>query len=85
MRASHLIWALCSRGDMREFQISRIHTSIGIFRLAGSLELSHGAVNVNYDSAAFMGTDGWCELNLESVKVLELLARIQNEVVEHLS
>lgn len=70
---------------MKEFKVSRINTKLGIFRLAGKRLSSSEKVNVEYSSAEFMSTDGWCELDLASEHTRDILSRIQSEVLEHLS
>ncbi len=85
MRHSPLNAALCSRRFMENFKISRIHTKLGIFRLSGVLNSESGFNNISYVSAEYMGTDGWCELNLQSERAQKLLSDIQTEVLQHLT
>ena len=70
---------------MQKFSISRIHTKLGIFRLSGLFEVNLAKVNIKYSLAEFMGTDGWCELDLDSENAQILLSNIESEVIEHLS
>ncbi|HAS8376063.1 TPA: hypothetical protein I7762_20980, partial [Vibrio vulnificus] len=70
---------------MESFKISRIHTKSGIFRLSGNINDGIGLENIKFISAEYMGTDGWCELNLESEHTQRLLRSIQIEVLQHLS
>ncbi|MBY8317885.1 hypothetical protein KW543_19195 [Vibrio fluvialis] len=70
---------------MKTFEISRIHTSAGIFRLSGYVSISGDRVTLEYHAAEFMGTDGWCELDIESEHVRSILAAIQPELIEHLA
>ena len=62
---------------MENFKISRIHTELGIFRLPGILNNESGLKNISYISAEYMGTDGWCELNLQLEHAQNLLRGIQ--------
>ncbi|WP_217909242.1 hypothetical protein, partial [Vibrio vulnificus] len=84
-RCSHLNRALCSWRFMENFKISRVHTKLGIFRLSGILNNESGIKNISYISAEYMGTDGWCELNLQSEHTQNLLRDIQIEVLQHLA
>jgi hypothetical protein len=70
---------------MENFKISRIHTKLGIFRLSGVLYIESGLKNISYVSAEYMGTDGWCELNLQLEHTQNLLKDIQIEVFQHLA
>ncbi len=70
---------------MKNFKISRIHTKLGIFRLSGIINEEIGLENISYISAEYMGTDGWCELDLQSEHTQSLLISIQIEVLQHLS
>lgn len=77
--------SLCSRRSMKSFKISRIHTKLGIFRLSGVVNDEVGPESIRYTSAEFMGTDGWCELDIQSEHSQNLLRNIRNEVLQHLS
>ncbi|EPN4935142.1 hypothetical protein ACT0UY_003721 [Vibrio fluvialis] len=70
---------------MKTFEISRIHTPAGIFRLSGYVCTSGDRVTLEYRTAEFMGTDGWCELDIESEHARSILAAIQPELIEHLA
>lgn len=70
---------------MKSFTISRIHTKLGIFRLSGTYSNDSGFQGISYHSAEFMGTDGWCELDLKSDHALSVLQDIQVEVLQHLA
>lgn len=70
---------------MKTFEISRIHTSAGIFRLSGYVSISGDRVTLEYHTAEFMGTDGWCELDMESEHARSILEAIQPELIEHLT
>ncbi|WP_220127543.1 hypothetical protein, partial [Vibrio tarriae] len=85
MRCQPLRRALCSRRFMKNFKISRIHTKSGIFRLSGVFNDEIALESIRYISAEYMGTDGWCELDLQSEHTQSLLRSIQTEVLQHLS
>ncbi|CAM3700277.1 Aminomethyltransferase folate-binding domain-containing protein [Vibrio cholerae] len=70
---------------MESFKISRIHTKLGIFRLSGIFNNEVDHANISYISAEFMGTDGWCELDLQSKHTQSVLRNIQIEVLQHLT
>jgi hypothetical protein len=67
---------------MKKFSISRIHTSYGIFRLIGVVISSAGSAQIKYEKVDFMGTDGWCELDLESSSAKTILTNIQSDVIQ---
>ncbi len=77
---------------MDSFTISRIHTSNGIFRLAGHysqcIETPGGMHNqtaqLAYSKAEFMGSDGWCEMDLNNPHAQNVLANIEEEIRAHL-
>ncbi|MBQ4835711.1 MULTISPECIES: hypothetical protein [Pseudoalteromonas] len=64
-----------------EFIITRIKTSIGIFRLEGNISASG---LLCFSTAEFMGTDGWVEIDLESESGTSILSKIEGEVASHL-
>jgi hypothetical protein len=64
-----------------EFSISRIHTSVGIFRLKGDISTTN---ELCYSVAEFMGSDGWVEIDLESKNGKSVLSKIKNDVLLHL-
>lgn len=68
-----------------EFEISRIHTHSGIFRLSGQLFSTGCESRVAFKKVEFMGTDGWRNLDLESTSGKEILAKIRSEVISHLT
>ncbi len=70
---------------MTTFNISRIHTSAGIFRLSGTLTLLENNAMLNYHAAEFMSTDGWCQLDLTRSQTQQILERIKPAIIEHLA
>lgn len=69
---------------MTHFSISRIHTSHGIFRLSGRLHRSEAGNRLDYSKVEFMGTDGWCEMDLASEHTTLLLFNIEANVFAHI-
>ncbi|MBY8085555.1 hypothetical protein KW496_08025 [Vibrio fluvialis] len=49
------------------------------------MSISGDRVTLEYHAAEFMGTDGWCELDIESEHARSILAAIQPELIEHLA
>ncbi len=66
---------------MKKISISRIHTNKGIFRISASIDKSN---SISYQSVDFMSTDGWCELDIESVEGKRILLGIEMEIIEHI-
>jgi hypothetical protein len=44
---------------------------------------SEGSDQIKYEKVDFMGTDGWCELDLESSNAKDILNNIQLDVIHH--
>lgn len=68
---------------MKKFSISRIHTHFGIFRLIGGIVATEKSVEIEYEKVEFMGTDGWCELDLNSSNANAILSMIQSDIIHH--
>lgn len=69
---------------MKNFSISRINTRKGIFRISGKISSPEALPEIlDYDKVEFMGTDGWCEMNLQSSHTRNLLSEIKIEIIEH--
>jgi hypothetical protein len=68
-----------------KFEISRLNTPIGIFRLCGEFLDTSEAGMVHYSNAEFMGSDGWVAINIHSQAGLSLLHRIETDVIQHLT
>ncbi|WED28990.1 hypothetical protein L3V77_23940 [Vibrio sp. DW001] len=66
---------------MKQILISRIHTNGGIFRISASIDKSQ---SITYQSVDFMSTDGWCELDIESVEGKRVLLGIETKIIEHI-
>ncbi len=70
---------------MNNFNISRINTDLGIFRVSGLwCHENVRAILVNIDSIEVMGTDGWVLLNQSSDRVIELLKELMPIFITHL-
>ncbi|WP_133408166.1 hypothetical protein [Parashewanella tropica] len=70
---------------MELFNISRINTELGIFRISG--HLSAHLVNsefISYKSLQIMGTDGWISLNVSSNENSQLLSDLKPIILQHL-
>ncbi|MCC5878322.1 MAG: hypothetical protein JJU03_00295 [Idiomarina sp.] len=67
-----------------KFSISRIHTRFGIFRVVGEVEFSAQSDEFMYEKVEFMGTDGWCDMDLESPHTQTVLSNIQADFINHL-
>ncbi len=70
--------------SLQAFNISRLHTDCGIFKLSGTVHRSARPQQIAYQQAFFMGTDGWCALDLSNPHAVALLAKIQPQVLQHL-
>lgn len=66
---------------MKNFTISRIHTQHGIFRLLGEMSSPD---TIHYKKVEFMGTDGWCEMDLQSPHTNNVLSMINQEIIDHI-
>lgn len=70
---------------MNNFTISRINTSLGIFRIAGFwCNENEDACKINITSLEIMGTDGWVLLNQMSNNVISLIAELTPTLTAHL-
>ena len=73
---------------MAAFEISRIHTHRGIFKVSGEWQ-SQGAtgspVLESVSQLEMMGTDGWVTLRLEDTAVKALLDELTPVLLFHLS
>ena len=71
---------------MKPFNISRINTDKGIFRISGLYEPSN---NFNEElvvnSIEVMGTDGWVMLNQSSSEVIQLINNLAPTLLNHLA
>jgi hypothetical protein len=60
---------------VQAFNISRINTRFGIFRVSGLWRKDNlEVVNIEITSIEIMGTDGWVLLDQSSDKVINLVA-----------
>jgi len=64
-----------------KFEISRIHTKSGIFRLSGILE---NGDSLRFKTVELMGTDGWRNFDFESSSGQTLMSEIREELLDFL-
>lgn len=73
---------------MQVFNISRLTTEKGIFRIAGSsaVNMPNGAVQppIHITSLEIMSTDGWQALDISADSLQPLLNELTSQVIEHL-
>ncbi len=73
---------------MQVFNISRLTTEKGIFRIAGSsaVNMPNGAVQptIHITSLEIMSTDGWQALDISADSLQPLLNELTSPVIEHL-
>ncbi|MFT4929393.1 MAG: hypothetical protein ACI8WB_005526 [Phenylobacterium sp.] len=66
------------------FNITRIHTSQGIFSLSGHWQRDDGDNPLHISQLAMMGTDGWMPLDTKQPAVMAVLNSLMAQFVEHL-
>ncbi|WP_019027789.1 hypothetical protein [Colwellia piezophila] len=70
---------------MQIFNISRINTDFGIFRVSGDWYFKKPEVeNINIKSIEVMGTDGWVLLNKTSGSNSQLIINLLPLLLSHL-
>lgn len=65
----------------KTFEISRIHTPLGIFRVSGEVSDQN---DLAISQLEIMGTDGWLFLNIQSGKVVNLIKQLESHLQAHL-
>lgn len=70
---------------MKDFNISRINTVAGIFRLSGKVILINHNFEFEFSHVDIMSTDGWCQLDIQSKSTKSILDKIKLDVSKHLS
>jgi len=65
----------------QSFEISRIHTPLGIFRVSGEVS-DKNALAIS--QLEIMGTDGWLFLDIQSKKVANLIQQLEPHLLTHL-
>lgn len=68
---------------MPTFNITRLHTKQGIFRLKGTQGYNQPE-KITIKEIEILGTDGWVILDLNNKKVLNLITSLHNEIIQHL-
>lgn len=72
---------------MQRFEISRIDTRLGIFRVNGywcSKDVNDFTSNLKIKTLELMGTDGWVLLDHSSSQIIHLIEDIKQILLEHL-
>jgi len=67
---------------VKKFNISRINTPLGIFRVRGLWCKDN--LTLDIDSIELMGTDGWVLLNQSSANVIQLINELTPTLFAHL-
>lgn len=65
----------------KTFEISRIHTPLGIFRVSGEVSDQN---TMAISQLEIMGTDGWLFLDIQSAKVANLIKQLEPHLLAHL-
>ncbi|TMO58004.1 hypothetical protein [Pseudoalteromonas phenolica] len=65
----------------QSFEISRIHTPLGIFRVSGDVSDQN---SLAISQLEIMGTDGWLFLDIQSKKVVNLSKQLEPHLLAHL-
>jgi hypothetical protein len=65
----------------KTFEISRIHTPLGIFRVSGDVS-DQKALAIS--QLEIMGTDGWLFLDIQSAKIANLIKQLEPHLQAHL-
>jgi len=65
----------------KKFEISRIHTPLGIFRVSGEVSDQN---TLAISQLEIMGTDGWLFLDIQSKKVVNLIKQLEPHLQAHL-
>lgn len=65
----------------QSFEISRIHTPLGIFRVSGEVSDQN---TMAISQLEIMGTDGWLFLDIQSAKVANLIKQLEPHLLAHL-
>lgn len=65
---------------MKSFNISRLHSGIGIFRLSGIVYENN---YVFFNNADFLSTDGWQEIDIKSEAGRRLLKELESDILTY--
>ena len=65
----------------KTFEISRIHTPLGIFRVSGDVSNQN---TLAISQLEIMGTDGWLFLDIQSAKVANLIKQLEPHLLTNL-
>ena len=70
---------------MNNFNISRINTDLGIFRISGLwCDERLAPSKIDIESIEVMGTDGWALLNLSHDDIINLIKELTLKIIAHL-
>lgn len=68
---------------MEKFNISRLNTAYGVFRIVG-VKNTNNYPDLTVNSIDMMGTDGWETLDITSESVIALVEKLNDDINEHL-
>jgi hypothetical protein len=69
---------------MSSFNITRLHTEQGIFRLKG-MQDDDQPLKITVLEIEMLGTDGWIMLDINNSKVLNFIDCLHDDIAQHLS
>ncbi|WP_298768824.1 hypothetical protein [uncultured Shewanella sp.] len=69
---------------MPAFNITRIHTPKGIFKLTGKTVADTGSTKLQVDTLDILGTDGWITLDIYACHTQTLIHLIEDDCLQHL-
>ncbi|WP_299004142.1 hypothetical protein [uncultured Shewanella sp.] len=69
---------------MPAFNITRIHTPNGIFKLTGKTVTDTGSTKLQIDTLDILGTDGWITLDIKARHTQRLIHLIEADCIEHI-
>ncbi|WP_035387474.1 hypothetical protein [Ferrimonas senticii] len=69
---------------MTPFEIARLESRFGTYRVAGNYDLSTRALQIDFTSAAKLGTDGWVEINVNAKAGIAELQKLMPELLQQL-
>lgn len=68
--------------DVKKFNISRLNTPEGIFKVEGQWHAPHQKIIVS--QLEIMSTDGWQILDLKHDTIISLISLVENYIYQHL-
>lgn len=72
---------------MKEFNISRLNTHLGIIKLKGTTRFDRqtNQRSIMVFNLEIMGSDGWVKLDINHEQTQHMLKRLHNEIIAHLA